>query len=74
MKIFALTMPRLSFLLHSIHLRTRPRVKSSVLVILWFGCGSGVGELRSFLFLYIYVGFCCLFAPFAHLSSFDPGN
>ncbi|KAF5784010.1 hypothetical protein HanXRQr2_Chr11g0514581 [Helianthus annuus] len=90
LKIFELTTPRvglarprvscqfcllqLSFLLHSIHLRTRPHVKSSVLAILWFECESRLSELRQFLLLYICVGFCCLFAPFAHLSSFNPEN
>ncbi|MFS7946857.1 hypothetical protein Hanom_Chr06g00541291 [Helianthus anomalus] len=53
---------------------TRPRVKSSALAILWFGSESGLGELRQFLLLCIFVGFSCLFAPFAHLSSFDPVN
>ncbi|KAF5788865.1 hypothetical protein HanRHA438_Chr09g0375701 [Helianthus annuus] len=55
----------LSFRLHNIQPWTRPVSGGHgpvsgllILLLLLFGCGLGLGKLRRFLLLCIYVGFC----------------
>ncbi|KAJ0926245.1 hypothetical protein HanRHA438_Chr04g0168831 [Helianthus annuus] len=49
-----------------------PMPKLLFLLFLGFGCGWRLGKLRQSFFIAFYVGFCCLFASFVLLSSFNP--
>ncbi|MFS7945176.1 hypothetical protein Hanom_Chr06g00521091 [Helianthus anomalus] len=70
LRILELTMPRVALA----RPRAWPCAKASDLVISLVWMWTRAWRVASILLYCIYVGFCCYFASFVHLSSFDPVN